>query len=189
MTSEELEAKIKEFVDISEKLPEKYREKCFEILLNNFLKIGKIPEKEPEEDKVESTDKTVQKKFIIPIDVRAFLQQYNVPETNIQKLFIMEGEETRAIYTIKTTKKSDAQIQLALLTALETALKPQGKFEFGIEVVRTKCKDHAVYDSVNFKTHFKNNKKLFKDLSDEEHVELSPDGKAELADIILEIIQ
>lgn len=160
---------------------------AFEILLNNFLKIGKIPEKEPE-NKNAPADQP-QKKFIIPIDVRAFLQQYNVPEDNIQKLFIMEGEEIRPIYTIKTTKKSDAQMQLALLTSLENALRSQGKFEFGIEAVRSRCREHVVLDSTNFKTHFKNNKKFFKDLSDDEHVELSPDGKAELADIILEIIQ
>lgn len=29
MSTEEIEAKLKEFVEISEKLPEKYREKCF----------------------------------------------------------------------------------------------------------------------------------------------------------------
>lgn len=188
MTAEELEVKLKEFVEISEKLPEKYREKCFEVLLNNFLKTGRTSEKEPETGSDTHPVPTTQKKFIIPIDVRAFLQQYNIQEDNIQKLFIVEGEEIRPIYTIKTTVKSDAQIQLAVLTALENALK-QGKFEFGIENVRARCKDRAVYDTVNFKTHFRNNKKLFKDLSDDEHVELSPDGKAELADIILEIIQ
>lgn len=188
MIPEELEAKLKEFVEIAEKLPEKYREKCFEVLLDNFLKTGKTSEKEPVTGNDAPPVPTIQKKFIIPIDVRAFLQQYNIPEDNIQKLFIMEGEEIRSVYTIKTTVKSDAQIQLALLTSLENALK-QGKFEFGIENVRARCKDRAVYDTINFKTHFKNNKKFFKDLSNDEHVELSPDGKAELADIILEIIQ
>ena len=33
MTEEELQNKIKEIVDIAEKLPERYREKCFEVLL------------------------------------------------------------------------------------------------------------------------------------------------------------
>ncbi len=187
MANEELESKIKEFVEIAEKLPDKYREKCFEVLLNNFLTGAKTPQKSMEN--VEIATQPPAKKFIIPIDVRAFLQQYNLPEDTITKLFLIEGEEIRLIYSIRTTKKSDAQIQLALLTALENAMKPGGKFEFSYEVVRQKCRDQGVYDQPNFKAHFKNNKKLFKNISDEEHIELSPDGKAELAETILAIIQ
>jgi hypothetical protein len=123
---------------------------------------------------------------VIPIDVRAFLQQQNVPEECLGKLFFMEGTEVRPIYKITTTMKSKAQLQLALLTSLENALKG-GKFEFSIETVRQKCIDHLCYDSANFKRYFKNNSKLFKDLSDEEHVELSPEGKVELAETISEI--
>jgi hypothetical protein len=35
--------------------------------------------------------------------------------------------------------------------------------------------------------HFKNNSKLFKSLADEEHIELSPEGQTELADVILAV--
>jgi hypothetical protein len=188
MTNEELESRIKEFVEIAEKLPERYREKCFEVLLSNFLIGGKMPQKAVEGVETPTVSMPANK-FVIPIDVRALFQQYNIPEDSIQKLFFTEGEEVRPTYTIKTTKKADAQIQLALLTALENALKPDGRFEFAMETVREKCREHKVYDQPNFKTIFKNNKKFFKDLSDEEHVELSPDGKTELADVILAIIQ
>ena len=44
-------------------------------------------------------------------------------------------------------------------------------------------------DKTNFKTNFRNNKALFKGLDDEEHVELSADGKAELAEAILELVK
>ncbi len=191
MTTEELENKIKEFVEISEKQPESYRVKCFEVLLTNYLTSGKIPPAN-ENNKQIITDQMATeqptKKFVIPIDVRAFLQQYNLPEESIQKMFLIEGEEIRPIYSIETTKKADAQTQIALLTALENALKPNGKFEFSIENVRERCNEHKVYDKTNFSTTFKNKKKLFKDMTEEEHVELSPDGKAELAEVILEIV-
>ena len=37
MAIDELESKIKAFVEIAEKLPERYREKCFEVMLTNYL--------------------------------------------------------------------------------------------------------------------------------------------------------
>jgi len=192
MSTEELESKIKEFIEIAEKQPEMYRVKCFEILLTNYLTSGKTSlglGNDQQLDKGQLVPEQPVKKFVIPIDVRAFLQQYTLSEDNIQKLFLIEGEEIRSIYTIETTKKADAQMQIALLTALENALKPNGKFEFSVENVRVRCNDHKVYDATNFKTNFKNKKKLFKDLDDEENVELSPDGKAELAEVILEIVK
>ncbi len=189
LTGEELESKIKEFIDIAEKFAEPYRQKIFEVLLTNYLRSAQTPEDIPR--KIETPAPTLQsfaQKFIVPIGVRAVLQQYDVPEENIQKLFVIEGSEIQPKFKIYHSKKSDAQMQVALLTALENALKPSGKFEFSMESVRNRCKDdYAVYDLANFKAHFRNNAKLFKNLDDEEHVELSPDGKAELAEVILAV--
>jgi hypothetical protein len=101
---------------------------------------------------------------------------------------LVEGTEIQRIYQLSTTKKAVAQMQVTLLTALENALKPGGKFEFSMEVVKTRCKDdYGAYDLANFKANFKKNAKLFKSLDDEEHVELSTDGKAELAEAILAV--
>jgi hypothetical protein len=180
----ELEKPIQEIITLVEKLDEKYRQKCFEVLLDFYLHkefqlaTKPKPTVEPEEPKGE-------KEFIIPIDVRAFLQTYEVPEETVGKLFLIEKNETRPIYKITTTKKSEAQIQLALLAALENAVQKQGnKFEFSIEKVREQCQKHKVYDLANFRAYFKNNIKLFKSLDDEEHVELSPEGQTELAEVM-----
>ena len=184
--TEELERKMKEFIEIAEKLPEKYRERCFEALARHFLwGLRMTEEPRPKPGELEPAIKAVAPpKFIVPIGVRALLQQFDIPEEMIQKLFVIDGEEIQSKYQIETTVKSDAQIQLALLTALENALKPGGKFEFSMEAVRQKCIDHRVYDQPNFKTIFRNKTKFFKSLKDEEHVELSVDGKAELAEAI-----
>lgn len=100
----------------------------------------------------------------------------------------MEKEEIRPTYKITTTKKSIAQIQIALLTALENAMRKQGnKFEFSKEDVRTRCQNYNVYDQANFTAHFKNNAKLFKNLDNEEKIELSPEGQTELADVITSV--
>jgi hypothetical protein len=185
LTTEELESKIKEFIDVAEKFTEPYRQKIFEVLLTDYLK-GMQRAKEPLE-KAEAPPTPMPEKFIIPIDVRAVLSQYGVAEESIQKLFLTQGSEIRPIYSIKTTKKSEAQMQVALLTALENALKPSGRFEFSIEDVRQRCISQKVYDSANFATYFKSNSKLFEDLDDKEHVKLSPDGKSELAEAIMAV--
>lgn len=180
----ELEKPIQDIITLVEKLDEKYRQKCFEVMLDFFLhkkfQLAAGPKliEEAEEQKGEM-------EFIIPIDVRAFLQTYGVPEETIGKLFLIQKNEIRPIYKITTTKKAKAQIQLALLAALENAVQKQGnKFEFSIEKIREECQKHKVYDLANFRSIFKKNEKLFKSLDDEEHVELSPEGQTELAEVI-----
>jgi hypothetical protein len=186
LTTEELEGKIKDLIELAEKFAEPYRQKIFEVLLADYLRTVQEPEAPPQVELIAPA--VVPQKFVIPIGVRAVLQQYNVPEEVIQKLFLVEGTEIQRIYKLSTTKKAVAQMQVTLLTALENALKPGGKFEFSMEVVKTRCKDdYGAYDLANFKANFKKNAKLFKSLDDEEHVELSTDGKAELAEAILAV--
>ncbi len=185
MATEELEGKIKEFIELAEKFDERYRQKIFEVLLIGYLRGTQSSKETPQ--KAEGPSPSTPEKFIVPIDVRAVLSQYGVPEDKIQKLFLIAGAEIRPIYTIKTTKKSGAQMQVALLTALENALKPSGRFEFSVEDVKQRCIGLKVFDSTNFAANFKNNAKLFEDLDDKEHVKLSPDGKSELAEAILAV--
>jgi len=79
-------------------------------------------------------------------------------------------------------------MQIALLSALENAMLKQGnKFEFSMEAIRQRCKDLAVYDSANFRANFNKNKNLFKSLDDLEHIELSAEGKTELAEAISQV--
>jgi len=180
----ELEKPIQDIITLVEKLDEKYRQKCFEVLLDFYLR-KEFQLVTEALSTIEAKEQKIEKEFIIPIDVRAFLQTYEVPEETIGKIFLIEKDEIRPIYKITTTKKSEAQIQLALLAALENAVQKQGnKFEFSIGNVRERCRKHNVYDSPNFKAHFRNNIKLFKSLDDEEHVELSPEGQTELAEVI-----
>ena len=186
---EDLKKPIQDIISLTETIDERYRVKCFEILLHFYLQssgstIQPIPEKTFGAPKVEIAEKEP----LIPIDVRAFLQQNSVSEELITKLFLIEKGCIRPIYKITTIKKSVAQIQIALLTALENALQKQGnKLEFSMEDIRTRCKDSGIYDGPNFKTHFKNNSKLFKSLDDSEHVELSPEGQTELAETIVTV--
>ena len=180
---------IKEVISIVDDVPEPFKEKCFDILLAKYLQEGLIQRKKLTDGKKEPSEEQSQRaKFVIPIDVRAFLQQYEISEDSLQQMFYIENNYIKPIYHIKTTKKSKAQLQFALLISLENALE-NGKFVFAIEAVRQKCVEHKCYDKDNFKSIFKNNSKFFKSLSDEDSVELSPDGKAELAEVISEMVK
>ena len=185
MEIEKLEKEIKKIIKFVEDLPERYRDKCFDILVSHIVKDRAL---KISSEKYKEERKKAIKEISLPIDVRAFMNVYSITEDSIKKLFFIEGEEIRPIYKIETTKKSVAQIQVALFTALENALK-NGKFEFSMEDVRNKCKELKCYDKPNFKKHFKNNSKLFKSLDDEEHVELSPEGKEKLAEFLLGVLK
>ena len=182
--SDKIVDEIRQIIEIVEKIPEYYREKAFEVLLNTKL-AGKPLQFETPIFEIKHEPITTGK-FIIPIDVKAFLQQFNLPEELLQRLFFMQDSEVRPVYQIKTTKKARSQIQVSLLVALENALKG-GKYEFGTEIIRTRCQELKCYSGTNFQANFKNNKSLFKSLDDPEHIELSPDGKVELAEVISEI--
>lgn len=183
---EELKEKIKEIIELVDELPEKYSEKAFEVLLTNELLKKSIDreqfEKVPSEKPI--TDDSDQ--FIIPIEVRALFHQYDLDESILGDLFIIDKNTIFPVYKLKTVRKAIAQIQVSLLMALENALKSNG-FIFDIERVRTKCQELKVYDGSNFKSIFSRNSDLFKSL-DEIEIELSPDGKNELVEVIREII-
>jgi len=183
----ELEKPIQEIITLTNKIDERYREKCFEILLNFYLmeKTGK-PIAALVKEELKKKEEEVKESFEVPIDVQAFLIQQSIPKDVISKLFFIAKGEIRPIYNIATSKKSEGQIQVALLTALENAIKAAGnKFEFSVETVRTRCQKLNVYDIANFTANFKSNAKLFMGLNDKEHVELSPDGQTELAETII----
>jgi hypothetical protein len=123
--------------------------------------------------------------FIIPIDVKALLNQYKLPEDTLWQVFHVQGGEIRPIYQLKTLKKGRAQIEHALLMSLESALTSgNGQFQVTTEALREKCTEQGCYDKSNFAQHLKNNAKYFRSVELDGTLVLSPDGKAELADVI-----
>lgn len=183
---ENLQTNINKIIDVVEKIPEKYREKAFEILLNNSISREKIENKKDKLKKEESTLDDYS--FQMPIEVRAFLSQFSISEERINELYLITGpKEIARKFRLNTIKAAEAQIQMAVLLALENTLMGDGKFEFNIENVRTKCEEEKCYDSKNFATNFKKKKKFFKDLNAKENIALSPLGKEHLADVLNEL--
>ena len=177
---------IQDIINLTNTIDERYREKCFEVLLNHYLSNGtemKINSsmQENKNNAPEAQD--------FPTDLKIFLQQNTISEEVVNKLFLREKGEARPIYKISEKRKAIAQIQIALLTAFGNALvTPNTAFEFSIKTVRQRCIECNVYESNDFICNFKNKAGLFSSLYNEnEVVKLTPIGKTELANIMTAI--
>jgi hypothetical protein len=173
---------IKEIIDFTATIDEKYQEKCFEVLLNYHLS-GGIAVKSAGSIEAPKRDA-----FVIddlPSETKVFLQQNNISEQVLNKLFVKEKGDIHPLYRITETRRAKAQIQIALLTAFETALKgASGTFEFSVNTVRQRCMDIKMYDGRDFFINFMDAAGLFGSLNNHEVIKLSPIGKTELANLV-----
>ena len=172
---------IQEIIAFTNTIDEKYREKCFETLLNHYLFKGTGFKVQPlAEEKRNSTFVTQD----LPGTVKIFLERNKISEDTLTKLFTKEKNEIKPLYKITEKRKATAQIQIALLTAFENALSTAGGcFEFPINTVRQRCMDNGVYDGREFFINFLNTAGLYQSLN-HETVKLTPTGEAELAKVI-----
>lgn len=205
--SEKLKQKIVEFVALAKDCPENLQEKCFELLLADYLQQlrpkapsvaedTKQPKRTGDEDKQEGEDKkTPQQEDIAETDLhvkaRQFLKKSGLTVENINQLFYKEEGNFLPLYDdLKTTKAAESQIRVALLHALLSGMHT-GDFEFNGESVRNEVQIRKCFDQPNFATIFKKNSDLFDGFSNYSKtsptIKLSTDGKARLADVIKEL--
>jgi len=179
------EEELKKIVSLAKSVPEEYREKCFELLLASALRSTSPPEsaREASDGPEKALEPAARSQFTLPIDVKAFLSQYQLDDSLLAKHFHVEGDQVVPIYQLKSTKKAEAQIQHALMMALESAMT-SGAFQVEVEALRQRCLDHRCYDKANFTHILKRNDRLFKKVVTDEPLTLSPDGKAELAELL-----
>lgn len=177
-----LEESIRRLVDFVDGLPDQYKDRVFDKLLDHTISEslngnGRQPQ---------MTENRGNSQYILPIPVRAFLNQFEIPEKIIHQHFIIDGpEQITPTYRLKSKALAQAQIQTSLLLALENALA-DGKFEFALEDLRARCKENRSYEP-NFFTNIKARTKFYMSLSDREHIRLSSLGKEHLADLLDEL--
>jgi hypothetical protein len=205
--SEKLKQKIVEFVALTKDCPENLQEKCFELLLADYLQqlrpkaLGvaenvKQSKLTNDEDKQEGEDKkTPQQEDIAETDLhvkaRQFLKKSGLTVEHINQLFYKEEGNFLPLYDdLKTTKSAESQIRVALLHALLSGMHT-GDFEFNGESVRNEVQIRKCFDQPNFATIFKKNSDLFDGFSNYSKasptIRLSTDGKTRLAEIIKEL--
>ena len=210
--SEDLKQKILELADIAKACPQNLQERCFELLLQNYLdsksthpsrtslvtdsaaaaesaKTAELLGEDISGSQARSQEDFAEKD--LHVKVRKFLKDHSLSIDHINQIFYKEGDVPKPLYEdLKTTKMAESQIRVALLQALRNAIS-SGDFEFDGEVVRSEVQLRKCYDVGNFTTHFKNNKELFDGFGkyDKEapHIRLSTEGRAALAEVIKEL--
>lgn len=181
---EKLRKPIQDIIKFTDTIDGQYREKCFEILLGCYITGGgAVP-------KTGFTVEAAKKEGFVIADMssemKTFLGEHNITEEVLDKLFVRDRGEIRPHYKISETKRPKAQIQIALLTAFENALRsPSETFEFHVNTARQRCMDIKMYDGRDFFINFMDHAGLFGSLNNYEVIKLSANGKAELANLIL----
>jgi len=183
-----IKEELKEIVATAESVPEKFKEKCFEILLNGFLagcsggKQHQIPSSAYDKLKEDSGES-------IPItaSVRVFMKKTGITEDELKKAILYADDDVHFIKEPKTTNSALGQVQWALLLALKNAIL-KNTFSVDAESVRSVCQDKGFYSQAHFARNFKQGKNasFFKgDLAPQgEATTLTDEGYAELAKFI-----
>ena len=208
--TDNLKTVVKEFVDIAKTCPENLQEKCFELLLNNFLlsqvesdnssqvkqkakpKNNVDEEKQTNDDGKDSSEE--QEDFALKdlhVKTRKFLTDNGLSIDHVNQIYYKEGDKVEPLFDdLKTTKLSESQIRISLLRAFQNAI-PTGDFSFNGEEVRAETELRKCYDAPNFTKNFKTSKNLFEGFEKYDKktpiVKLSNDGKKELATIIKDL--
>jgi len=180
-------------------VPEPLQLRTLELLLQDALnRTGKKPKQEEsdttERDETPATDRTPARRAAgsgldtgtLPMRVKAFMKKHKVTAKQFETLFHIEGREYEPIWTLKATKFSVTQVQIAFLQSLRRALT-SGEFSFDREQVRTECKNKNSYDAANFKANFQNSQKYFSSLDKEGLISLTDEGMKALAKTVTEL--
>lgn len=208
-----LKAEIKEIVEIVKQCPESLQEKCFELLLENFLKSnetlqtgsketgGEVLKKDlvadndaqkPTGDSSTADDKNEEIcKKDFHVKIQKFLDSNGISMEVINELYYKENQKLMPLYdTLKSTSMSECQIRLALLTAFENA-QLTGEMTFNCEVIRSRCQAMKCYNAKNFAAYFKGSSDLWDNWPEKYDgsldINVSSDGKKKLAEIMLDL--
>lgn len=207
---EELKKRILEIGEVVKALPTAVQEKAFEMLLSHELgetlghqRKGTEADTKDENDlkggdsgsggdaagQNRGGEDLAQKD--LHLKAKKFLEKQGLSLDDLNELFYKEGDSIKPLFEdLKTTKSSESQVRLSLLSALRNAIQ-SGEFEFDGEDVRQQCVLRKTYDAANFKANFRNNKRLFDKFESYEKekptIRLSEEGREMLAKLIKEL--
>jgi len=192
MDFKELRSAIKEISEIASSVPEQFRDKCFETLLNALLAGENTSAKNDGESNDRNKDAESHFKprpGSVPLNaqLRVFLRKTGITEELLNKVVLVEGDEVHFVQVPASKNNTQGQLEWSLLLGLKNAIL-KNSFETDPEEVRSKCIDLGFYDKANFAANFKKDKfmKMFKGslTSQGKAVALSPGGQAALGELV-----
>ena len=158
MDYEALKAELVQISEIASSVPEAFRERCFEILLQRLLHATPPPNpRADEEPKFENpidpalpSDKPIP----IPSQIRVFMGRTNVTVEQLGKVLINAEDGLHFVKEPSSQKISQGQIEWSLLLALRNGMLTNS-LAVDAEEVRSICQDKGFYDRANFAANFK----------------------------------
>ncbi len=181
---ERLKSELSEIVQLVESVPDRYRDRCFELLLARLLSERGDAESEGE---TPPGGQSPPHKLVIPAKVRALLQRHSITEDQLRALVLVEDGDVHFIREPQGAKVATGQVQWSLLLALRSALLG-GDLSVDPEAVRSVCIEKGLYDKANFAANFKKptNSALFQKVPEPQGqaVKLSTDGEKKLAELV-----
>jgi hypothetical protein len=167
-----LKDEIRQIAEIAGSVPEQFRDKCFEVLLNRLLNENApqpgLPQATitppapttsptPATSSASATSTEPAKGAgAIPVkaQLRVFMQRTNVTIDELQRLLIVEDDDVHFVREPTHGKVARGQMEWALLLALKNAVLAN-EFSADPEDVRSMCQAKGFYDRANFAAIFK----------------------------------
>lgn len=192
-----LEDTLAEIVAVTKTVPPNLQEKCFELLLTDFLATRASRQGGDDSPQEGAGDEALTgaggediQQTDLHVKARKFLQNNDLTVQDINQLFYKEDSELKPLYDdLHTTTMSEAQTRIALLQALHSGLQT-GDFTFEKESVRAEAQQRKCYDQSNFSANFKNNEGLFEAYeSAATRLSLSTTGRNTLATLVRDLVR
>lgn len=170
---EKVKEHLNEIISIADTCPDKYQEKCFEILLSSLVR----PEGPP----------AVVVAGAPVVTKTDFFSRYNISEGDWARVFHFDGSSYQVIVKdLKAKGKAPKQVKLALLLGVKALLETDEALIPRDLLVDT-CKNYAAHDSSNFAGNMKTQKNLFLPKGDD--WVLTMPGQDKAAEVIKELAQ
>lgn len=170
---EQLKEQLKEIVEIADQCPDRYRERCFSILLEHFL----ASQEKQETGGLDFTGEW-------PAEFSRFVADHQLKQAVSDVFHIEEGKCEIIVKDLKTKKKATGEIRLALLIGIKH-LAEEGSPNVPNEELRKLCSDHALLDAPNFTSIMKKHKNWF--LTKDKDWKLTKPGEKEAANLVKEL--
>jgi len=199
MKYEELKEEIKAIAEIADSVPQPFKDRCFEVLLQNLLASvtqAEKPTKQPpgkltvaEEEQGTPPPAGNGSALPTPSQIKVFMQKTGTTAADLAKVVMYEENTVHFIQEPAGNKIARGQVEWALLLALKKGIE-KNALEVDPEEVRSICQEKGFYDAANFSANFKGavTAKLFQGEMKKQGAaqKLSNEGLAELAKIVKE---
>jgi len=159
-----LKTEIKEIAEIAGSVPEQFRDKCFEILLQRLVEGASRATPAAGERKVAPEETPLahgrcastiaSSKIPVKAQLRVFMQRTGVTLDDLQRVVLVDGDDVHFIREPAHGTIAKGQMEWALLLALKHALT-ENEFSTDPEDVRSISQEKGFYDKANFAAIFK----------------------------------